>query len=142
MQENDSPRILPAILISVAAIVAFFVVQFRAALLLGIIALVLSHIPLLGAAANFLFSSRGDTPALLAIYITSVLAYETARFTAARFAAHQKTAALALLLAGAIVAIIHGFCLVYNIRTGSSILVNIAQIVTGLIMVFKGKAEL
>lgn len=142
MQEKDSPKVLPALAIFLAALIAFFVVQFLSLLLLGILMSVLTSIPILSSALRFLFAARGDTPALLTLYVSCILSYKSARFTAERFANHTKTAALSILLTGAFITVIYGIALISNITSGGPVLTDIAQIITGLIMVFKGKAEL
>lgn len=137
--QQDKPKVFIAILVSAASLIAYAIVLILSAVVIAGILYILSKIPVIGAILNFFFVARGDNPTILTIIVCSILAYEACRFTVERFTVHRPTFALAFLLSGVFLAVLHAICLVANAIGGNAIAANIAQLITGLVMIFKGR---
>ena len=139
---ENAPKVLPAIAIALSALVAYVIVYLLSYLIIGRALLLLSRIPLVSTLLRYLFLVRGDSPRVLTIVASCLLSFEAATFVADRFANHENTSALALLIVGSLLVLTQVAFMIANIANGTAIVANIVNIITGLIIAANAKAVL
>lgn len=129
---TDKPSIARAILLSFLGLVLFYLASFLAALILGIVVLLLYKVPGLSIVAKWLARFLTEDS-----FLVPLCGYFSALTIINKLAKDKDTADLTCILLGAYLLIISVICLVLNLIYGNSIWINILYGIAGIVFIVR-----
>lgn len=128
---------LVSIPFSILGFLEFYAIDILTTLLLSLLFLGLSYIPIISTLIDWLFYIRKDTPDMLAMMVSAILAYLGTTATAKHIV--KGTRKHALILTGIYLVVLNIIFLIVNLINGAAILPNIIIGIAGIVMFYKNK---
>ena len=133
------PHIFKASVTSVLTLFVFGLVYFLVFLIAGGIIYVLSIIPVINKLVGWFFNIRGDTPDMLIILLSTMIACVISLKVQERINKDNSTICLSCIITGSCLVLIHVASLIVNIMNKSGCLANIIQIIGGIALIVEGR---
>lgn len=137
MKIDRKPSILKAILISLLALVVFYLVSQVIGLILALFFAVLLMIPVIGNLIELLFKARGDDPASAVLYFYLVAAYFITISMLERIVKSIPTRKLTTKLLGIYLIVLNGIFFILNLLGDGAAWVNVGFIIAGIAFIAK-----
>lgn len=127
---SEQPSIVRAILLSFLGLILFYLTNFAVASILGVAIYLLAQVPVLSMVAKW--ASKFLAPDS---FLIPICGYFTTIFAIGKLSQRKDTANLTCVLLGAYLLFTSVVCLVFNIKCGNAIWINIVYGIAGVIFI-------